>query len=49
MRIESKDFRMRKGDRFNFEKWPTEVGLVYDKALSALRYQRGNHEEKAAQ
>ena len=29
MKIESKDFRVREGDKVNLEKWPTKVDPVY--------------------
>jgi hypothetical protein len=29
MKINSKDFRVRKGDEFNLRKWPTNVMPVY--------------------
>jgi hypothetical protein len=29
MKIESKDFRVREGDRVKLEKWPTKVDPVY--------------------
>jgi len=29
MKIESKDFRVREGDKVNLEKWPTAVDPVY--------------------
>ena len=33
MRIEFKDFRMRKGDNSNYEKWPTKAR--FDNAAAA--------------
>ena len=29
MKIQSKDFRVREGDKVNLEKWPTQVDPVY--------------------
>ena len=29
MKIESKDFRVREGDKVKLEKWPTKVDPVY--------------------
>jgi len=29
MKIDSKEFRVREGDKVNLAKWPTKVGRVY--------------------
>jgi hypothetical protein len=29
VKIESKDFRVREGDKVNLDKWPTEIDPVY--------------------
>jgi hypothetical protein len=37
MKINSKDFRVRGGDKVNLKKWPTKVDPVYD---SKVQYQK---------